>query len=60
MPMFDFKCTNENCGLIEQKLVPVDRIVTVCSKCARATLKQFSIPAAFNLKGDGFYKQGYN
>ncbi|MFN7098386.1 MAG: FmdB family zinc ribbon protein [Gammaproteobacteria bacterium] len=55
MPIYEYKC--HVCGYIEDVLQKFsDQPLTICPKCNKPTFnKLISMPAAFDLKGDGWY-----
>ena len=55
MPLVDFKCTK--CEISEEKLVKDPATPQVC-KCGSMMTKQIG-KANFELKGKGWYKDGY-
>ncbi len=58
MPIYEYKC--KGCGEREEALQRAsDPPLTVCNKCQGDLVKLIS-SGGFNLKGDGFYKEGYS
>lgn len=58
MPFFDYECSE--CKIVEEHLVSKYDVIVACSKCGIDMDKQFTSKVSFNLKGDGFYKQGFS
>jgi putative FmdB family regulatory protein len=58
MPIFDYKC--DKCEQVEEHLVSKYDVIVICDKCGIDMTKQFTSTFSFNLKGDGFYKQGFS
>ncbi len=60
MPLYDFGC--EECGHIEEILTPSSgssKIVLTCPKCEKEAMKRQMGLSSFQLKGGGWYKDGY-
>ena len=55
MPVYEFECPN---GEITEKLVRMDTQEIVCPKC-KETAKKIISCCAFELKGGGWYADGY-
>ena len=63
MPIFDYKCTK--CGHEKELILKGDDVDKrgrrKCPECGKKTFERLvSAPAGFDLKGDGYYKGGYN
>ena len=59
MPIYEFKCTNTDCGNIEEHLLRLsDPMPTNCEKCASPIEKLVS-QTSFALKGSGWYVTDY-
>jgi len=56
MPVYEFECPN---GTITEKLVRMDTKTITCPKCHRKAKKIMS-QCSFELKGDGWYTDGYS
>ena len=60
MPLYDFGC--EECGHIEEiltKSAGSSEIVLTCPQCEKETMKRQVGLSSFQLKGGGWYKDGY-
>ena len=56
MPVYEFECTQ---GHITEKLVPMGTKQAKCTKCNKIAKKILS-PCTFELKGGGWYADGYS
>jgi putative FmdB family regulatory protein len=56
MPVYEFEC---RCGHVFENLVPLDTRSDECPKC-RAKARKILSPCAFELKGGGWYADGYS
>lgn len=59
MPIYDFECTNPDCGKTFDQIVPSVLVTTTCPKCGKAANKIMSAPN-FHLKGGGWGDDGYS
>ena len=60
MPLYDFEC--EECNYIEEILTSSagsSEIVLTCPECEKETMKRKVGLSSFQLKGGGWYKDGY-
>ena len=60
MPLYDFRC--EECDYIEELLTPSagsSEIALTCPECEKETMKRKVGLSSFQLKGGGWYKDGY-
>ena len=60
MPLYDFGC--EECGYVEEILTSSAgnaEIVLTCPECEKETMKRKVGLSSFQLKGGGWYKDGY-
>ena len=60
MPLYDFEC--EECDYIEEILTSSSgnsEIVLTCPECEKETMKRKVGLSSFQLKGGGWYKDGY-
>jgi putative FmdB family regulatory protein len=60
MPLYDFKC--EKCDYIEEVLTSStgsSEIILTCPECEEETMKRQVGLSSFQLKGGGWYKDGY-
>ena len=60
VPLYDFEC--ENCGHAEEILTKSagrSEIVVTCPQCEKETMKRQVGLSSFQLKGGGWYKDGY-
>jgi putative FmdB family regulatory protein len=57
MPMYDFKCIN--CGEVREAIAKRDDIL-VCHKCASDMHRAEVNLSNFQLKGSGWFKDGYS
>ena len=60
MPLYDFGC--EECGYVEEILTSSAgnaEIVLTCQECEKETMKRQVGLSSFQLKGGGWYKDGY-
>ena len=60
MPLYDFRC--EECDYIEEILTSSagsSGIVLTCPECEKETMKRQVGLSSFQLKGGGWYKDGY-
>ena len=60
MPLYDFKC--EKCDYIEEVLTSSagsSEIILTCPECEKETMKRQVGLSSFQLKGGGWYKDGY-
>jgi len=55
MPVYEFQC---KCGHIAEELVRMDTESIECPKC-HAKAKKIISPCSFELKGGGWYADGY-
>jgi len=58
MPIFDYVCPK--CIALTEKLVPKYDTTVVCDECNVDMVKQYTSSFSFNLKGAGFFKQGFS
>ena len=56
MPVYEFECPN---GTITEKLVRMNTKKIMCPKC-RQKAKKIISPCTFELKGGGWYTDGYS
>ncbi len=56
MPVYEFECPN---GTITEKLVRMNTKEITCPKCHQKAKKIIS-PCTFELKGSGWYADGYS
>ena len=56
MPVYEFECTQ---GHVTEELVPMGTKHTKCAKCSKKAKKIIS-PCSFELKGGGWYADGYS
>jgi putative FmdB family regulatory protein len=56
MPVYEFECPK---GTITEKLVPMNTKHVNCPKCGLKAKKIIS-PCSFELKGGGWYADGYS
>ena len=56
MPVYEFECAD---GHITEELVPMGTKNTRCTKCNKKAKKILS-PCSFELKGGGWYADGYS
>jgi putative FmdB family regulatory protein len=56
MPVYEFECAD---GHITEELVPMGTKNTRCAKCRKKAKKIIS-PCSFELKGGGWYADGYS
>jgi len=56
MPVYEFECTK---GHITEELVPMGTKHVKCTKCNHKAKKIIS-PCSFELKGGGWYADGYS
>ena len=60
MPLYDFEC--EECDFIEERRTISagnTEIVLTCPECEEETMKRQVGLSSFQLKGGGWYKDGY-
>ena len=60
MPLYDFKC--ESCDYIEEVLTSSAgsaEIILTCPECEKETMRRQIGLSSFQLKGGGWYKDGY-
>src|SRR3989338_7509457 len=57
MPIYEYHC--EACGSFERLQKLSDTILTQCPKCHKPVKKMMS-QSSFQLKGGGWYKDGYS
>ena len=60
MPLYDFGC--EDCGYTVEMLTKSagsSEIVLTCPECEKETMKRQVGLSSFQLKGGGWYKDGY-
>ena len=55
MPVYEFEC---QCGEIIEKIVRMNTETIECPKCHK-TAKKIISPCTFELKGGGWYADGY-
>lgn len=56
MPVYEFEC---KCGNVFEELVPMDTKSFPCPKCNKEKAKKIMSPCTFELKGGGWYADGY-
>ena len=56
MPFYEFECAD---GHITEELVPMGTKTARCAKCRKKAKKIIS-PCSFELKGGGWYADGYS
>ncbi len=56
MPVYEFEC---ECGNCFEELVKMDTKASTCPKCNQKAKKIMS-PCTFELKGGGWYADGYS
>ena len=61
MPLYDYKCSNDNCNMPikEVHMSIYSDTIPVCEKCGSIMKRQIS-KTNFRLIGDGWYKDGYS
>lgn len=53
MPLFDFKCNNENCGLLFEGFIRTGDEVTMCPNCGSDDcVKQMPAYGGYHIKGN--------
>lgn len=55
--LYDYRC--DNCGFEKEALVKSSDEVVVCHKCELAMIRLITKPSNFQLKGTGWYRDGY-
>jgi len=58
MPYYEYECVE--CGKIEVEQKITDSILEKCPICASKITKLISSNTSFQLKGSGWYKDGYS
>ena len=60
MPIYEYKCANGDCQEVSEKLRKVSEAddQVPCPKCGATTQRKVSL-SSFQLKGGGWYKDGY-
>jgi len=56
MPVYEFEC---KCGHVYEELVPMDTKSYPCPKCHKEKGKKIMSTCTFELKGGGWYADGY-
>lgn len=56
MPVYEFKC---KCGHVFEELVPMGTENYQCPECQEKKAKKIMSPCTFELKGGGWYADGY-
>jgi len=56
MPVYEFEC---KCGNVFEALVPMDTKTQDCPKCRKDQGKKIMSQCTFELKGSGWYADGY-
>lgn len=56
MPVYEFEC---KCGHVFEELVPMDTESRKCPNCGKNKAKKILSPCTFELKGGGWYADGY-
>ena len=60
MPIYEYQCSNHNCGLrIEQLQKITDAALTLCPACKTESLTRLVSAAGFRLKGGGWYETDF-
>ena len=60
MPMYSFRCKNSKCDHLEEDaIVPWDTNYIKCPKC-KSQMFRLLTTYSFQLKGDGWFKDGYS
>lgn len=57
MPIFQYHCTS--CDHSEEVLQKHADPAPACASCGKHALERVLAPAVFQLKGDGWFKDGY-
>lgn len=56
MPVYEFEC---RCGHVFEELVPMGTRNYQCPQCKNQDARKIISPCAFELKGGGWYADGY-
>ena len=56
MPVYEFEC---KCGHVFEELVPMGTKASECPQCHNKKAKKIMSPCTFELKGGGWYADGY-
>jgi len=56
MPVYEFEC---KCGHVFEDLVPMGTEEAKCPHCKREMARKIMSPCTFELKGGGWYADGY-
>lgn len=56
MPVYEFEC---KCGHVFEELVPMGTEKCQCPNCKRQEVKKIMSTCTFELKGGGWYADGY-
>ncbi|MDA8138565.1 MAG: zinc ribbon domain-containing protein [Desulfobacteraceae bacterium] len=56
MPVYEFEC---KCGHVFEELVPMGTESHKCPHCKKGEAKKILSPCTFELKGGGWYADGY-
>jgi putative FmdB family regulatory protein len=61
MPIYEYKCQSEDCAEVQEKLRKIAEAddPLPCERCGSQTKRMVS-QASFQLKGGGWYKDGYS
>jgi putative FmdB family regulatory protein len=60
MPKYTYKCTDKDCEFEwEAEHSIKDDPIKICKKCEKETAKRMISKTSFQLKGGGWYKDGY-
>lgn len=57
MPLYNFKCSNEKCDNIVEKIQKYDDDPPNCDKCESETIR-IIVNTSFVLKGKGWFNKG--
>jgi putative FmdB family regulatory protein len=56
MPVYEFEC---KCGHVFEELVPMDTRTHQCPHCKKQEARKIMSPCTFELRGGGWYADGY-
>ena len=62
MPIYEYKCTDEKCAQVTEKLRKMSEVddPVQCEKCDKEAKRTFPSRTSFQLKGGGWYADGYS
>lgn len=62
MPTYEFKCSDEECGVITSQLLPMNTPTKAvsCRECGKPAKRIISAPIGLRFHGSGFHSTDYS